>query len=145
MGRALRGIAFDRSLPIVPPGRGGRAIVAILVFLSFFAQCYVAQTHIHYFTADAALANSAAASWSMPAGKSVSDSVQTRDHHRPAPSDPSDCPFCQAAVHAHAVFTFSAALAPAIAYPLYFPLFNSQPPDLLYRGHDRQQRGPPSA
>jgi hypothetical protein len=126
MGQALRGRVFDRLLPIVPPMPvdGWRAFVAILVFLSFFAQSYVAQTHIHYSAPSASLGNPATTSWSAPVGMNAADTART-SHHVPVPSDPSDCPLCQAVAHAGAFFApaviFSFLVAEAFDFTVFPP------------------------
>jgi hypothetical protein len=116
-----------------------RSLVAVFVFSAFFLQSYVAQTHIH---------NAAAASHSLALakdGEKAANAAQTPlKGHAPVPDDPADCPFCQAAVHANAVFTcvISIILLGAISV-LRAPVFFASEPHALYRGHDEQQRGPP--
>jgi len=120
-----------------------RTVAAIFVVCTFFLQSYAVQTHIHgaFFSphsitdqmtkGDAKAAN--------PAAK------QSHGKQAPSPTDPNDCPLCQAVVHFNA--SFSAVPAAIAPFAMYFtsalPIF-AQTFLALYRGHDKEQRGPPA-
>jgi hypothetical protein len=120
-----------------------RAVLAVFVVCTFFLQSYAVQTHIHgaflssHSVADQITKGGAEAA--NPAGK------QSGGKQTPTPADPDDCPFCQAAVHFNAsVSAVPAAIAPSAMYFASALLIFVQTFHALYRGHDKEQRGPPS-
>jgi hypothetical protein len=120
-----------------------RAVAAVFVVCTFFLQSYAVQTHIHgAFLSPHSVADQktkGSANVASPAGK------QPGGKQAPSPTDPNDCPFCQAAVHFNASFSaVPAAVAPAAIYLTSAFLIFSQTFHALYRGHDKEQRGPPT-
>jgi hypothetical protein len=120
-----------------------RGVAAVFIVCAFFLQSYAVQTHIHgaplspHSVADQITKGDGKAA--DPAGK------QSGRRHAPSPDDPNDCPLCVAAVHASAVFSVvPTAIAPSAMYFTTVSLTFTQTFHALYRGHDKEQRGPPS-
>ena len=119
-----------------------RAVAAIFVICTFFLQSYAVQTHIHgaflspHSTTDQVTKGDAKAA--SPARK------QSGGKQAPSPTDPNDCPLCQATVHFNASFSaVSTAIAPSAMYFTSVFLVFIRTFHLVYRGHDKEQRGPP--
>jgi hypothetical protein len=120
-----------------------RAVTAVFFACAFFLQSYAVQTHIH----GAPLSPpSIAGQITKSNGTAIGSlELQSGGGHAPSPTDPNDCPLCQAAVHATGLFSIiPTAIAPSAMYfTSALPIF-SQTIYALYRGHDKEQRGPPS-
>jgi hypothetical protein len=116
--------------------------VGVFVVCAFFLQSYAVQTHIH----GASLSpHSIADQITKGDGKTVYPvGKQSGGSQAPSPDNPNDCPLCLAAVHASAVFSaVPAVIAPSAMYFSSASLIFIQTFHVLYRGHDKEQRGPP--
>jgi hypothetical protein len=113
------------------PGRRlGRLLFAGFILLTLLFQSYVTQTHIHPLQG-------------IP-GITALKLVPHSNKSNPS-GETGDCSLCQAAMHGNAVFTpLINMIAPGAMFFISLPIFFAPVLAALYRGHDEQQRGPPT-
>jgi len=110
----------------------GRLLFVGFMLLSFLFQSYATQTHIHPLQGIPGIT----ALKLMP--------VQHSNKNNPS-GESDDCALCQAAMHGNAVFIpLISAIAPSVMFFISLPVFFTPVLAALYRGHDKQQRGPPT-
>jgi hypothetical protein len=112
--------------------RPGRLLFVGFMLLSFLFQSYATQTHIHPLQG-------------IP-GITALKLTPVQHSNKSNPSgEPGDCSLCQAAMHGNAVFTpLVNMVAPDAMFFISLPVFFAPVLAALYRGHDEQQRGPPT-
>lgn len=120
--------------------RCARALFALFIVWAFVLQSYAVQTHIHGLPGP----SSSIAEFAKGAAPQAPTAGQSNKKHVPAQNDPDDCPLCQAVSHVNAVF-FDAPVAIAPSILFFNPAIGIFEQDFpaLYRGHDKEQRGPP--
>jgi hypothetical protein len=102
------------------------------MLLSFLFQSYATQTHIHPLQGIPGITALKLAP------------VQHSNQNKPS-GELGDCSLCQAAMHGNAVFApLSHMIAPSAVFFVSLPVFFAPLLEVLYRGHDRPQRGPPT-
>ena len=120
-----------------------RLAVSLFVFLAFFLQSYVCQTHIHIPQTARAITGTGAGAKGV-SGKSLAGS-QGGDHDKyPANEDPANCPLCQEVLHSG---SFVAPALIAVLLPMTFAVVrwiaSTAPIHILASAHDWRGRGPP--
>jgi len=116
-------------------GSGPRFLLTLVLFVSFFLQSYVTQTHIH-------LAPASAATTATHTGTSA---TKPADHDKhPGDEDPAHCPFCQAVAASGNLLTPVAILLPLpiLSSPVEKPVSHT-PSHRSPLPHSWQGRAPP--
>ena len=123
----------DNAAATKRAGSGSRFLMTFVLFVSFFVQSFIAQTHIHQPPAGA-----------VAVGHATAANTSGDRHHNPGDEDPLHCPFCQAVAASGSFLTPVLILLPIPTYSFVVEKLASHRPSAVSPPpHDWHGRGPP--